>query len=163
MYECHRQAGLASPALPFFVALFLSLTLFYNTARAQSMRLPVVNLTIQHHTLHAEVAATPKSRSLGLMHRQSLPPDTGMLFVFERTGQPCFWMKNTPLPLSIAFIDDNGAIVNMADMQPNTRDNHCPVAPIRYALEMQQGWFKDKGIQPGDTVHNLPSASIALP
>jgi len=83
--------------------------------------------------------------------------------VFERTGQPCFWMKNTPLPLSIAFIDDNGAIVNIADMQPNTRDNHCPVAPIRYALEMQQGWFKDKGIQPGDTVQNLPSASIAVP
>jgi len=163
MYECHRQAGLASPAVSLFLAFATASTLFYNTAIAQAARLPVTELSLNSHTVSAEIAATTQSRSYGLMNRQSLPPDTGMLFVFEHTGQPCFWMKNTPLPLSVAFIDDNGMIVNIANMQPHSLDSHCPVAPIRYALEMEQGWFGDRGIQAGTRVDNLPPASIAQP
>lgn len=90
------------------------------------------------------------------MYRTFLPPDTGMLFVFDRPGLPCFWMKNTPLPLSIAFIDQRGRIVNIADMQPHDQTSHCPTAPVLYALEMQQGWFRQKGIKPGTQVAPLP-------
>lgn len=162
MYTCHRQAGLASPAFSFVLAITLTLLLFYSN-NAHGTRLPVTELVIGNRTIHAEVAANTRSRNQGLMHRQSLPADTGMLFVFDRTGRPCFWMKNTPLPLSIAFIDESGAIVNIADMTPNSLESHCPEAPIRYALEMEQGWFADNGIQSGAQVHHLPPASIAQP
>lgn len=82
-----------------------------------------------------------------------------MLFVFDTVDQPCFWMKNTPLPLSIAFIDPDGTIVNIADMAPRSLDAHCPVKPIRYALEMEQGWFKNQGVEAGAKVTSLPARS----
>ncbi len=120
------------------------------------MLLPTAQLQIGPHTVQAEVAATEASRSYGLMNRASLPPDHGMLFVFESVGMPCFWMKNTPLPLSIAFLDTSGRIVNIADMQPYSLDNHCPTGPIAYALEMEQGWFRQRQIKAGSVVTNLP-------
>ncbi len=95
------------------------------------------------------------------MGREKLLADHGMLFVFPGETTTCFWMRNTPLPLSIAFINAEGRIVNIADMQPMTETSHCPLAPIVYALEMQQGWFKDNGIKPGEQVQGLPSATRA--
>lgn len=159
MYKSSNYAGLAGPA--FFwartVAVVVALFVYgYGNANAQALRLPLVQLSIGPHQLQAEVAATESSRNYGLMNRESLPSDHGMLFVFDSVGRPCFWMKNTPLPLTIAFIDRHGIIVNLADMQPYSEATHCPVAPVLYALEMEQGWFQSKGIQPGQQIVNLP-------
>lgn len=120
------------------------------------MLLPTAQLLVDTHTVSAEIARTEESRSLGLMHRASLPANHGMLFVFDEVGMPCFWMKNTPLPLSIAFIDEQGIIVNIADMQPQSLDSHCPAGPVIYALEMQQGWFRQNQIKPGAKIEHLP-------
>ncbi len=120
------------------------------------MLLPTAQIQVGPHTVQAEVAATDASRSYGLMNRASLPADHGMLFVFDALGTPCFWMKNTPLPLSIAFIDPRGVIVNIADMQPHSLDTHCPAAPIAFALEMEQGWFRRHQVKAGTLVSKLP-------
>lgn len=120
------------------------------------MLLPVTELQLGNNKVQAEIAATIGSRASGLMHRKELLPNHGMLFVFQELAAHCFWMKNTPLPLSIAFINEDGTILNMADMQANTLDSHCPVAPVRYALEMKQGWFKQHQVDVGQTVNNLP-------
>jgi len=116
------------------------------TGRAE---LPVVNLSAGVHLIHAEVADNDLSRSRGLMFRRSLGQNQGMLFVFEDAGTHCMWMKNTFLPLSVAFLDDRGAITNIEDMQPETEDVHCAARPARYALEMEQGWFSQRGIRAG--------------
>lgn len=108
------------------------------------------------HVILAEVAANEAARQQGLMFRQSMGSNEGMLFVFERPAGVCMWMKDTPLPLSVAFIDQEGKIVNIEDMQPHTTDSHCAKKLIRYALEMNQGWFKQKNIKPGTTVQGLP-------
>lgn len=120
------------------------------------MLLPTTELTVGREPIHAEVAATEASRQRGLMYRHLLPPDQGMLFVFDEPAVQCFWMKNTPLPLSIAFIDARGAIVNITDMQAQSTDIHCPAGPVRYALEMRQGWFAEHQIQVGAPVTGLP-------
>lgn len=119
--------------------------------------LPRTRLTAGIHVIQAEVAADFGTRARGLMHRERLGANEGMLFVFERADQQhCFWMRNTPLPLSIAFIDEAGAIVNVADMQPFSEASHCPARPVRYALEMQQGWFAKRGLGEGIKVGGLP-------
>ena len=118
--------------------------------------LPRVALTAGIHRIQAEVADTPPKRQLGLMGRDKLGPNEGMLFVFEDQAVHCFWMKNTPLPLSIAFIGDDGAVVNIADMTPFSEATHCPSKPVRYALEMSQGWFGHKGIVAGSRIGGLP-------
>ena len=107
------------------------------------------------HRIRAEVAATPEERSRGLMLRKALQPNHGMLFIFESTGSPCFWMKNTLIPLTIAFIAEDGEIATLADMQPHDESSHCPTRPIRYALEMEQGWFRTKGVKVGDRIGGL--------
>jgi len=145
----------ARSVLTTFVALCLSLCA--PAVWSQAQRLPVVKLNIGSHTLSAEVAATAESRRYGLMHRQQLPDNHGMLFVFDHDDTYCFWMRNTPLPLSIAFIAHDGAIINLADMAPNTTDSHCALEPVRYALEMEQGWFAQHGIGSGDYIRNLAS------
>jgi uncharacterized membrane protein (UPF0127 family) len=114
--------------------------------------LPVVELTAGMHRIRAELAATPVSRSTGLMHRRSLGPNQGMLFVFPERGVHCFCMRNTLIPLTIAFVADDGRIVNTADMAPLTESGHCPAEPVRLALEMEQGWFVKKGIRTGDRI-----------
>ena len=106
--------------------------------------------------VQAEVAATPAQRERGLMSRTRLPANTGMLFVFERADRHCFWMKNTPLPLSIAFIDEQARIVSLADMAPHSTTLHCPPVAIRYALEVTQGGFQQRGVAPGAAVAGLP-------
>lgn len=159
MYLRNSYAGLLSgPAFYSSLILLVVLTLFHGNTRAQTAGLPTQELIIDSHRIQAEIAADAQTRSFGLMHRASLPADTGMLFVFDSVGQPCFWMKNTPLPLSIAFIDPKGYIVNMADMDPHSTVSHCPEAPILYALEMEQGWFESNGIQVGARVERLPLA-----
>jgi uncharacterized membrane protein (UPF0127 family) len=119
----------------------------------------VTTLTVRFFQITAEVADTPALRTRGLMGRQSLPPNHGMLFVFEQPQQQCFWMRNTPLPLTIAFMDDEGRISSMADMQPFSEATHCSQVPVRYALEMEQGWFAKRGIQPGEIIRGIAPAA----
>ena len=111
--------------------------------------LPRVKLSAGMHQIDAQVAATPQQRSVGLMHRKEMPAHEGMLFVFEQAGVQCFWMKNTLLPLTAAFLDDDGQIVNLADMKPQSLDSHCSTKPVRYVLEMNQGWFAKKNLKAG--------------
>ena len=118
--------------------------------------LPTVPLSINDHKLTAEVAATPEQRSTGLMHRFSLRPDHGMIFVFERPEPLSFWMKNTFIPLSIAFIAPDGRIINIDDMAPHDETSHWSKGPALYALEMRKGWFAERGIRAGDIVKGLP-------
>ena len=123
--------------------------------KAQS--LPTVPLTVAGRKIVAEVAATPEQRSIGLMHRFSLAPDHGMIFVFERAEPQAFWMRNTYVPLSIAFIGADGRIFNVADMAPRDESMHWSSGPAQFALEMRKGWFAERGIGPGDRVEGLPA------
>ncbi len=118
--------------------------------------LPTTQLSAGIHIIRAEVADTDATRRDGLMFRRELPGNNGMLFVFEQPDVQCFWMRNTLLPLSIAFIADDGTIVNIEDMAPQTEDPHCAKKPVRYALEMSQGWFKQHGIAAGRKLDGLP-------
>ena len=122
-------------------------------AQAQP-RLPQVELTAGIHLIRAEVADQPMSRQMGLMFRDRLGPNEGMLFVFTDKSPQCFWMKNTRVPLTIAFIADDGAIVNLADMKPMDETSHCSAQPVRYALEMEQGWFARRGLKAGTKIGN---------
>ena len=101
------------------------------------------------YVIDAQVAQTPEQREIGLMMRKEMPQHEGMIFIFEQAAQQCFWMKNTLLPLTAAFVADDGTIVNMADMKPQTEDSHCSTQPVRYVLEMNRGWFAKKGIKAG--------------
>ena len=118
--------------------------------------LPRVTLNAGMHLIQAQVAATPEQRSIGLMFRQDMPLQEGMLFVFEEPAGQCFWMKNTLLPLTAAFVADDGTIVNLADMKPQTLDSHCSAKPVRYVLEMNQGWFAKRGILAGARLGGAP-------
>ena len=122
-------------------------------ATQPDMRLP---LHLGPHAFQVEIAATPEQRQHGLMGRTYLPADGGMLFVFERPGRHCFWMRDTPLPLTIAFIDPAGRIAGLADMQPRSETRHCPATDIRYALEVRQGEFQRRGIGVRTEVSGLP-------
>ncbi len=101
------------------------------------------------HRIDAQVAATPMQRQIGLMHRTSMPTHEGMLFVFEQPATQCFWMRNTVIPLTAAFVADDGRIVNLADMQPMSEQSHCSTEPVRFVLEMNQGWFAKRNIRAG--------------
>ena len=118
--------------------------------------LPTVELKTGIYRIQAELADTPKAREVGLMNRTSMPTNSGMLFVFEQKAGHCFWMNNTKIPLSIAFIADDGKIVNIEEMQAETTNNHCPKAAVRYALEMNKQWFSERVIVPGSVVSGLP-------
>jgi hypothetical protein len=111
--------------------------------------MPVMELSAGMHRIEAEVAANDQNRQVGLMNRRIMPPQRGMLFVFSRENTHCMWMRNTFIPLSVAFMDADGVIINIEDMQPQTESNHCARKPARFALEMNQGWFAQRGIKPG--------------
>lgn len=117
---------------------------------------PTLLLSVGTATLQVEIAATPRQQEQGLMARTHLDEDAGMLFIFERKSGYCFWMKDTLIPLSVAFLDDDGRVVNLADMQPMSTTLHCPDRAVRYALEANQGWFGRQRIQPGMRVNGLP-------
>ena len=136
------------------LASFFLLPALSSTASAQEQGSP--QLTLQRmklsagmHQIDALVAASPDERQIGLMFRKEMPQHEGMIFVFEQAAQQCFWMKNTLLPLTAAFLSDDGTIVNLADMKPQTMQSHCSDKPVRYVLEMNRGWFTKKGIKAG--------------
>ncbi len=133
-----------------FLLIFLA---GVGSAAHAADRLP---LTIGGQTIQVEVAATQQQRQQGLMGRTHLPADSGMLFVFDMPGRHCFWMRDTPLPLSIAFIDAAGRIAGFADMQPRTDTLHCPNTEVRYALEVSQGSFLRQGLRSGARIQGLP-------
>jgi uncharacterized protein len=139
-------------SLTYRTALGTLLALLFLPLAAQEapqLNLPVVQLQAGMHNIRAQVAATDEQRATGLMHRREMPQHEGMLFVFEQPSPQCFWMKNTLLPLSIAFVADDGTVVNIDEMKPQTLDSHCSVKPVRYVLEMNQGWFAKRGIKAG--------------
>ena len=138
------------------LALLLSAGAVTAGAQESAQKLETIRLNAGMHLITAEVAQTPAQRQIGLMHRPSMPANDGMLFVFEERGMHCFWMKNTLLPLAIAFIADDGRIVNIAEMQAGSETSHCPRQPVRYALEMNQGWFAKRGFKAGARIDGGP-------
>ncbi len=146
--------GLARRSL---VALALGLAALPGAqAQAPQTDLPRTRLQAGMHLIDAQLALTPQQRSVGLMWRQQMATSEGMLFVFEQPAVQCFWMKNTLLPLTAAFIADDGAIVNLVDMQPQSEANHCSAKPVRFVLEMHQGWFARRAIQAGFKLAGTP-------
>jgi uncharacterized membrane protein (UPF0127 family) len=129
------------------------------TAHAQQgpqPRLKTTDLTAGMHIIRAELAITPQQQQTGMMFRKEMGPNEGMLFVNEVAGVRCFWMRNTLIPLTIAFIEDDGTIVNLADMKPLSEESHCSARPVRFALEMSQGWFAKRGIKAGFRLRGAP-------
>jgi len=140
--------------------LFILVWLIAGPALAQAQRLPTITLRAGMHQIQAQLAIEPEQRAIGLMHRRDMPQQEGMLFVFESRETQCFWMKNTPLPLTIAFLADDGRIVSLADMQPHDETSHCSKEPVRFALEMNQGWFAKRGLKPGMKLQGKPFGSF---
>ena len=143
------------------IVLTVMLTAAARFSHAQLAVLPQTTLQAGMQLIQAEVASTSEERETGLMFRRELSGNHGMLFVFEDDRPVCMWMKNTLIPLTVAFIDDHGTITNTADMQPQTLDSHCAVQNVRFALEMPIGWFAKRGIKPGFTLRGAPFGSTA--
>lgn len=151
-----RLKFMASPFQNFhqnLLALLAAATFFVpawsEAQEAPQMNLQRTKLSVGMYVIDAQVALTPEQREIGLMMRKEMPTHEGMIFVFEEAHTQCFWMKNTLLPLTAAFVLDDGTIVNLADMKPKTTDSHCSKQPVRYVLEMNQGWFAKRGIKAG--------------
>jgi uncharacterized membrane protein (UPF0127 family) len=130
-------------------------------AAAAFAQLPTVELSAGIHLIRAEAAYTFETRAQGLMFRKALGPNEGMFFVFPRAEIHCMWMKNTLIPLSVAFLDEQGRVVSISNMQPQTKTSHCAAAPAKFALEMRHGWFASKGIKAGATILGLDKAPVA--
>lgn len=143
------------PALQLLAALLLGAGPAFAQDGPQG-RLQTVTLNAGMHNIVAEVAITPEQRATGMMFRREMAQHEGMLFVSQEPGVQCFWMRNTLLPLSIAFLAEDGRIVNLADMQPKSELSHCSKEPVRYALEMNQGWFAKRGLKAGDKLRGAP-------
>jgi uncharacterized membrane protein (UPF0127 family) len=139
--------------------LVLAITPYWTAAQQQP--LPRIQINAGIHLIDAEVAASYATRAQGLMYRKLLGANEGMLFVFPQDEPLCMWMRNTYVPLSVAFMDRNGVILNIEDMQPQTDDTHCAVAPARYALEMNQGWFAKRGVKAGMKIGGIEKAPKA--
>jgi uncharacterized protein len=143
------------------IACAVAATTMFVAAQASAQDGPQLNLqraklSAGMNIIDAQLALTPEQRQTGLMLRKEMPQHEGMLFVFEQPAQQCFWMKNTLLPLTAAFVADDGTIVNLADMKPQTLDSHCSAQPVRYVLEMNRGWFDKKGIKAGSKLGGAP-------
>lgn len=135
--------------------------IFAMPGLAQQPQLPILELFAGMHRIEAEVAATPASRQTGMMLRTFMAPQRGMLFVFPEVAEHCMWMRNTLVPLSVAFLDEKGMIINVEDMKPRTEENHCALKPARYALEMNLGWFKSRGLGAGFSIGGIEKAPSA--
>lgn len=140
---------------------FLPVILLFLLPAAVCEEMPTINLKISGHTLFAEVAYTQKYRTRGLMYRKSMDQNSGMLFVFPETGRHSLWMVNTNIPLSVAFLDESGTILNIVDMSPRTKTKHSAASTAKYALEMNLGWFKARKIKKGQHVTGLGKAPTA--
>ena len=138
-----------------------SLVVALAVSTAQAQQLPEVMLSVNGHKLTVEVAHTVPTRSQGLMHRRMLPENRGMLFVFDNAAIHAMWMMNTYIPLSVAFLDERGVIINIEDMKPHTQDTHPSAKPARYALEVNQGWFGKRGIRAGAKIEGIERAPPA--
>lgn len=125
-------------------------------AQPKPQNLPRQPLGAGMHIIQAQVARTPEQREIGLMFRAEMPANEGMLFVFEQPATQCFWMRNTLLPLSTAFVADDGSIVNIEEMAPMTEKSHCSKQPVRYVLEMNKGWFAKVGFKAGSKLTGAP-------
>jgi len=135
----------------------LSLVVGVSAAAQEApQELPAIRISAGIHNITAQFAQTPQQREIGLMFRMSMGTNDGMLFAFEQPGQQCFWMKNTLIPLAIAFIADDGSVVNIDSMKPQTLDGHCSAAPVRFVLEMNEGWFAKRGIKAGSKLRGAP-------
>lgn len=154
--QCRKVAAVLAAALLACVSGAVS-------AQGSGARLPVTRLTAGIHVISAEVATNPGSRAQGLMFREQLAPNHGMLFIFEERAIQCMWMRNTFIPLSVAFVADNGTIINIEDMQPRDESSHCARQPVRFALEMTKGWFAQRGLRPGSKLGGLPALERAAP
>jgi uncharacterized membrane protein (UPF0127 family) len=139
-----------------FIAGLLALGNLVHAQNAPQMDLPRIKISAGMHLIDTQIANTDDQRATGLMFRKDMPQSEGMLFIFDRPSQQCFWMKNTLLPLSAAFVADDGTIVNLVDMKPQTTDSHCSNQPVRFVLEMNQGWFDRKGIKAGAKLGGAP-------
>ena len=137
-------------------ALAIGLSTYIAETSLAQQRFPVTTLNVGVHLIQAEVALRDEERAQGLMFREQLGANEGMVFRFPDNRPVCMWMKNTLVPLSVAFIDEAGKIINIEDMQPQTQDAHCAKRPARYALEMNQGWFRQKNVKPGAKIDGLP-------
>ena len=136
------------------LAMVLACTL--TSAQDAPQQLPAIRLSTGMHVLQVQLAQTPEQQQIGLMFRKSMGTNEGMLFVFDEPRQQCFWMKNTLLPLSVAFIADDGSVVNLDNMKPQTLDSHCSTKPVRFVLEMNVGWFDKRGIKAGSKFAGEP-------
>jgi hypothetical protein len=134
----------------------LSLPVALRAQDGPQPRLRTVQLTAGMHIIQAELALTPQQQQTGMMFRRTMGINEGMLFVEEHASLRCFWMRNTLIPLSIAFIADDGSIVNIAEMQPQSDQSHCSVRPVRFALEMNAGWFAKRGFKAGSKLRGPP-------
>lgn len=128
----------------------------WGQSPGQPQQLPTIKLGAGMFNIQTQVAVTPEQRSTGLMFRKEMPTYEGMLFVFEAPAPQCFWMRNTLIPLSAAFVADDGTIVNIEDMAPQTDASHCSKRPVRYVLEMNQGWFAKRGLKAGSKLSGAP-------
>jgi uncharacterized membrane protein (UPF0127 family) len=146
------MSSIASWVRRAFLALIASIGAAGAWPQDQPQSLAATTLKVGMHSIRAQLAITPMQRQIGLMHRREMPSHEGMLFVFDEPSQQCFWMRNTLIPLTIAFLADDGTVVNLADMKPQSDDSHCSAKPVRYALEMNQGWFAKRGIKPGTRI-----------
>ncbi len=136
----------------------LLLALCVTAAAAQ---FPVVELSAGMHRIEAEFANDMNTRMRGLMHRREMSPQRGMLFAFPEDARHCMWMRNTLIPLSVAFLDEAGRILNVEDMVPQTEDSHCAAGPARFALEMNRGWFAQRGLGPGAKIRGVAGLRAA--
>jgi len=139
-----------------FCLLFLLAGPAWSQAESPQLQLPRASLSAGMFLINAQVVSTPEQRAIGLMFRKEMPANEGMLFVFEQPAVQCFWMKNTLLPLTAAFVAEDGTIVNLAEMQPQSLDSHCSAKPVRYVLEMHQGWFAKRGLKAGSKLSGAP-------
>jgi uncharacterized membrane protein (UPF0127 family) len=144
-----------------FVVLFFAFFLL-PLVGAEDFALPRASLSLGFYSVNVEVAATQEARMRGLMGRKNLGEHSGMLFVFPEAERHCMWMKNTLIPLSVAFLDEAGRIINIREMRPMSEENHCADAPARFALEMGEGWFRRKGIRAGHPVRFPPDMARSL-
>lgn len=135
--------------------LFSGLAFLALAQDTPQTKLPRIKLQAGMYQIDTQVAQTEAQRQTGLMFRKEMPQHEGMLFVFEQPATQCFWMKNTLLPLTAAFLADDGTIVNLVDMKPQTTDSHCSEKPVRFVLEMNQGWFAKKGLKAGSRLSGV--------
>jgi uncharacterized membrane protein (UPF0127 family) len=138
------------------VGVIATISLCAIAQEGPQLNLQRIKISAGMHQIDTQLAMTPIERQIGLMNRPTMPAHEGMLFVFEQPSKQCFWMKNTLLPLTAAFVADDGTIVNLVDMKPQVLDSHCSTKEVRYVLEMNQGWFAKRGIKAGAKLSGVP-------